>query len=87
MLYRNGAIAAVLPYQSSDEASQCVMAADNDNIVAVELPAPVLERNWRNTRAGAVAQWLSPILVVVGGAVTVAWSAFLTWVAFRMFFF
>jgi hypothetical protein len=82
------AAAAVVPLFPSDQASQTGIAADNDNNAArVEPPMTSANRNWRSTRAGSIAQRLAPVLVIVGGTLTVAWSTFLCWVVFRIFVF
>jgi hypothetical protein len=72
----------------SDQPSQTAIAADNDNNVATIGPhATPANRNWRSTRAGSIAQRLAPVLVIVGVTLTVAWSAMLYWVIFRIFVF
>jgi hypothetical protein len=82
------ATAAVLPRRPSDQPSQTAIAADNDNdIGAIDPHETPANRNWRSTRAGSIAQRLAPVLVIVGGTLTVAWSAMLCWVVFRIFVF
>ena len=62
------------------------IAADNDNnIGAIDPHAMPVNRNWRSTRAGLIAQKLAPVLVIVGATLTVAWSAMLSWVVFQIF--
>ena len=82
------ATAAVMPLRPSDQPSQTAIAADNDNnIGAIDPHAMPVNRNWRSTRAGSIAQKLAPVLVIVGATLTVAWSAMLSWVVFRIFVF
>ena len=82
------ATAVAMPLRPSDQPSQTAIAADNDNnVAAIDPHATPANRNWRSTRAGSIAQRLAPVLVIVGATLTVAWSAMLCWVVFRIFVF
>ncbi len=41
-------------------------------------------RDWRETEPGSIARQLALGLIVVGGVATVAWTAFLAYVAYRV---
>jgi hypothetical protein len=57
------------------------IAATNDNDQPKALLRP---HKWRATQAGSVAQRLAPALIVVGGVLTLVWSAGLLWIAYRL---
>jgi hypothetical protein len=41
-------------------------------------------RDWRTSRGALIARHLAPLLVVLGGVVTIVWAGVLAWVAYRI---